>query len=99
MRTSRRRGVLGLTAAGYLALTAWTVVYVASDDDYRDNGISRWNTYGAKPITVVAIAATLLVSAVAGFAAMRRPGLSRAVWALALVALALDYVLLASMTN
>jgi hypothetical protein len=31
------------------------VLYVASEDDYRDNGTSRWAAYGAQEITVTAV--------------------------------------------
>jgi hypothetical protein len=51
---------LALLGGSALALT----LYVASEDDYRRGGISRWHAYDAQGLTVAAIA-TALAAAVA----------------------------------
>jgi hypothetical protein len=43
-------------AIGVGLACAALVLYVASEDDYRDNGTSRWAAYGAQEITVTAVA-------------------------------------------
>ena len=57
----------------YAALT----LYVASEDDYRRGGISRWEAYDAQELTGAEIA-TALAAAVAliGAARRRRAGLA-----------------------
>jgi hypothetical protein len=35
--------------------TLGLALYVASEDDYRRNGISRWDAYDAKGLTIVAV--------------------------------------------
>ena len=42
-------------AIGVGLACAALVLYVASEDDYRDNGTSRWEAYGAQEITVTAV--------------------------------------------
>jgi hypothetical protein len=62
-----------LLGASALALT----VYVASEDDYRRGGISRWQAYDAHAVTVAAIAVGLGAAvALVGAATRRRTGLS-----------------------
>lgn len=62
-----------LLGASALALT----VYVASEDDYRRGGISRWQAYDAHPVTVAAIAVGLgSAVALVGAATRRRTGLA-----------------------
>jgi hypothetical protein len=62
--------LLGVSA---LALT----VYVASEDDYRRGGISRWQAYDAHAITVAAIAIGLGAAvALVGAATRRHSGLA-----------------------
>jgi hypothetical protein len=82
----------------FLALAVVTVVYVASEDDYRHLGVSRWSTYDAQAITVAAVASSLVVSVVC-FVALRRRGLAVTVGGLAAVAILLNYLARASMTN
>ena len=47
-------------------------LYVASEDDYRRGGISRWDAYDAHGITVAAIAVGLAAALALGWAAARR---------------------------
>jgi hypothetical protein len=62
-----------LLGAYALALT----LYVASEDDYRRGGISRWHAYDAHELTIAAIAAGLGTAvALAGAATWRRAGLA-----------------------
>ena len=57
-----------MLAASALALT----LYVASEDDYRRGGISRWDAYDAHELTVAAIATGLVDAVVLAGAAARR---------------------------
>ena len=59
---------LALLGGSALALT----LYVASEDDYRRGGISRWHAYDAQGLTVAAIATALAAAAVLISAARRR---------------------------
>jgi hypothetical protein len=52
-----------LQAAGLAVSTAVLVVYVAGEDDYRGNGIRRWDAYDAKPLTIAAACLGLLALA------------------------------------
>jgi hypothetical protein len=61
-----------LLGASALALT----VYVASEDDYRRGGISRWQAYDAHAVTVAAIAIGLGAVALVGAATRRRTRLA-----------------------
>lgn len=62
-----------LLGASALALT----VYVASEDDYRRGGISRWQAYDAHTVTVAAIAIGLGAAvALVGAATRRRTRLA-----------------------
>ena len=45
-----------LQAAVVTVSTVAVAGYVASDDDYRDTGISRWEAYDAKWLTTAAVA-------------------------------------------
>jgi hypothetical protein len=58
-----------LLSASAIALT----LYVASEDDYRRNGISRWDAYDAHALTVAAIAVGLAAAVAVVGAATRRP--------------------------
>jgi hypothetical protein len=58
----------GLLGASALALT----LYVASEDDYRRGGISRWQAYDAHTVTVAAIAIGLGAAVASVGAATRR---------------------------
>lgn len=63
----------GLLSASAIALT----LYVASEDDYRRGGISRWNAYDAHAVTVAAIAIGLAAAvALVGAATRRRARLA-----------------------
>ncbi len=95
----RRRIMLALDGLVFAAIAIWTVVYVAAEDSYRRAGVSRWNTYGAKPLTVVAIASSALTALLAGYAASRRPEWLRGVVLAGVLALVLNYFLLAAMSN
>jgi hypothetical protein len=59
---------LALLGGSALALT----LYVASEDDYRRGGISRWHAYDAQELTVAAIATALAAAAALISAAKRR---------------------------
>jgi hypothetical protein len=62
-----------LLGASALALT----VYVASEDDYRRGGISRWQAYDAHAVTVAAITVGLgAVVALVGATTRRRARLA-----------------------
>jgi hypothetical protein len=62
-----------LLAASALALT----LYVASEDDYRQGGISRWDAYDAHELTVGSIAMGLVAAIVlVGAATWRRTGVA-----------------------
>jgi hypothetical protein len=50
-------------AAVFLWGAAYLTYYVASEDDYRKGGISRWNAYDAHVVTVAAITACVAVAA------------------------------------
>jgi hypothetical protein len=58
-----RRTVLIAQAAIFLWGAAYLTWYVASEDDYRRGGISRWDAYDAHVVTVAAIAACFAVAA------------------------------------
>jgi hypothetical protein len=47
-------------------------LYVASEDDYRGGGISRWDAYDAHPVTVAAIGTALIAAVALAVAATRR---------------------------
>jgi hypothetical protein len=53
------------------ASTVSLAVYVAGEDDYRRNGISRWAAYDAELVTVVAVAAGAVVAVLLLVAAAR----------------------------
>jgi hypothetical protein len=63
-----------LQAAVVAGSTVAVVIYVAAEDDYRDTGISRWEAYDAKALTVsaVALGAAAAVGLVAAAALRRR---------------------------
>jgi hypothetical protein len=62
-----------LLGASAIALT----LYVASEDDYRRGGISRWDAYDAHALTVAAIAIGLAAAvALVGAATRRRARLA-----------------------
>ena len=68
-------GAALIEAAVLAASTATLVGYVASEDDYRDNGISRWEAYDAQVLTSVAVAAGAVAAAalVLAWKRWRRP--------------------------
>ena len=57
----------GLCSAG---LSVYLLLFVLSEDDYRDNGISRWDAYDAHLVTVAALVAGF-AGATLGLAAAR----------------------------
>ena len=59
-------------AAGIAVASLALVLYVASEDDYRDNGTSRWDAYGAQEITVVGVALGLTAALILGAASLLR---------------------------
>ena len=58
-----------IESAGLVVTTLFLVAYVAGEDDYRDNGTSRWDAYGAQHFTATAVVAGL--GAIALLAAAR----------------------------
>src|SRR4051812_20533742 len=93
----RRR--LAAAESGLFALLAVAmVVDVAGEDDYLNDGTSRWAAYDAHGISVAAVLSSLLGCVLAG-AAVRRAGLVRWIPAAASVVVLLNYLALASMTN
>jgi hypothetical protein len=64
------------TLIAHSAVFLWGAVYltyyVASEDDYRKSGISRWDAYDAHVVTIAAIAASVAVAAAALGAEHRR---------------------------
>ena len=62
---------------GRVRVRSALTVYVASEDDYRRGGISRWQAYDAHAVTVAAIAVGLGAAvALVGAATRRRTGLA-----------------------
>jgi tellurite resistance protein TehA-like permease len=61
-----------LQAVLFVGASIYLVVYVAGEDDYRGNGISRWDAYDAHTVTVIAIAGSLAVGICALVAERRR---------------------------
>jgi hypothetical protein len=59
-------------AALLTAFALALILYVASEDDYRRGGISRWQAYDAHEVTVAAIAIGLGAAATLVGAAKRR---------------------------
>ena len=49
-----RRGAL-FQAVGVALATVGLVLYVQTEDSYRDNGTSRWDAYGAHEVGVQAV--------------------------------------------
>jgi hypothetical protein len=62
----------GAQATGIALASLALVLYVASEDDYRDSGTSRWEAYGAQEITVVAVALGLSAALILGAASLLR---------------------------
>lgn len=55
-----RPGLTGLALfAG--ATSGWPALYVAGEDDYRNDGTTRWEAYDAQGLTVAAVLAGFLV--------------------------------------
>ena len=90
--------LLAVAAVVYGGLAVSLLVHVISEDDYRDNGVSRWATYNAKPVTVIAIAVAVLAAALAVIG-RRRPALVRLVPIAGVAAAMATYVAMAEMTN
>ena len=64
--------VAAMVQAGIVGLTTFVLaLYVASEDDYRRGGISRWEAYDAKELTVGAIAVGAAASIMLLLAAAR----------------------------
>jgi hypothetical protein len=86
-----RSGALAYSAllgASAIALT-W---YVASEDDYRRGGISRWDAYDAHVLTVAAIAIGLAAAvALVGAATRHHAGLAMGGFLLSSAAFALYF--------
>jgi hypothetical protein len=93
----RVRG-LRLTSVVFASLAVLMTIYVLSEDDYRNDGRSRWTVYDAQEITVVAIVTAFLAAAVA-IASIPRRSLAWVVALLAIGALSTNYAALAQMTN
>ena len=53
------------------AASVYLALYVAGEDDYRHNGMSRWEAYDARGLTAAAIACGVVVSLFAALVASR----------------------------
>ena len=69
--SARRRAALWTQAVLAALTTAALVVYVAGEDHYRGNGISRWEAYDAGGLTVAAALAGAALCAFAVFGTTR----------------------------
>jgi drug/metabolite transporter (DMT)-like permease len=69
---ARRRAATTVQALLAAAASTALILYVASEDDYRDTGVSRWEAYDAEAMTVVAALAGAIVCAGALVEARRR---------------------------
>jgi hypothetical protein len=77
-------------AAAVAASTVGLALYAGSEDDYRRDGVSRWDAYDAKAVTIAAILAGAVAATVLLLAAARnRPGLGGAAPLLSIGAAAL----------
>jgi hypothetical protein len=94
LRSEKWPRAAGLAHGALLAVSTLSLtLYVASEDDYRRGGISRWEAYDAEAVTVAAIAVGLVAAvALVGASARRRPGLAVAGFLVSAVALALQFV-------
>jgi hypothetical protein len=96
---SGQRLSLALEALLSAGVTVYLVFYVVGEDDYRDNGISRWEAYDVHPVTVAAVVAGSAAAVVAVVAA-RGHRLSRLAGALgALSALLLGVAFIGNSLN
>jgi hypothetical protein len=89
---------LVVTAALFVLVAVTQTIYVASEDDYRDVGVSRWSTYNVKAAAVTAVATALLTAALA-LAGRWRPRLAGLVPLLGVVAVGAGLVARLQMTN
>jgi hypothetical protein len=97
---SRRRPTLVGQALLFAGVSVYLVVYVVGEDDYRDNGISRWEAYDAHLVTVAALVAGFATCVVALLAGRGRRRLARPVGALgALSAVLLGLAFIANSVN
>ena len=71
-RDDAPRAALLVEAVVVAAASFALVGYVASEDHYRGNGISRWDAYDAKGLTAAAVAAGLLAAAAMVVARLRK---------------------------
>ena len=70
---SRAVRAVALAEAAALAVSTLSLIaYVASEDDYRGGGISRWDAYDVRELTIIAV--TLGVAATASLVAVRARG-------------------------
>lgn len=65
------RAAAVVQAAAVAGSALGLAIYVASEDAYRGNGISRWEAYDAHELTVVAVAAGAAAALVLSVAAAR----------------------------
>ena len=66
------RMMLGAEAVWLAVTTAALIAYIAGDDAYRDNGISRWDAYDAHALTIAAVGLGAAAIVAVGFALVRR---------------------------
>ena len=59
------------------AVSTSLVLFVAGQDDYRQNGTIRWDVYGAHTVTILAVAAGCLTCVLSLVAARRDGRLAR----------------------
>jgi hypothetical protein len=88
----RFQGILVVQTVLFDALCGIGIAFIASEDDYRSDGRSRWEVYGGHGWVVGAIAAGLAVAALAALATFRRGRFVALVGPAGLGACVLSYV-------
>ena len=97
---SRLRLSLGLEALLSAGVSLYLLLYVIGEDNYRDDGTSRWEAYDAHSLTVVALIAGCATVAITLVAARGRNNLAPVSGALGVVsALILGLAFLANSLN
>ena len=90
--SKHRQGIVALQALLFYALCVSAFIFIASEDDYRSDGRSRWEVYGGHGWVVAAIAAALAVAHLAPLAARRGGSVVALIGPAGMAAAALSYV-------
>lgn len=93
-----QRRLLWVAGGLLLLLTVSMAAYVFGEDDYRDNGTSRWSTYGAQGVSAAAIAVAGVATGCAA-GALRRARVAGLVPITTVAAAVVNFIALAEMTN